>query len=274
MKKIIFSIQDKENVPDLAKLVRDCESHCLAVSFEEEELWATDAFDVLLVSDSEQLLKRAKRNGIAGVGYEREGSDVRISGVDMILMGFEEVTVQMLYRLWQRGHDIPWIIGETERIILRETVMEDFDALYDLCLDEGMLDYMPKIEDTREEERENLRSYIVDMYRFHGYGLWTVVEKATGKVIGRVGMEHETLNGGTVVEMGYMIGKAYQQRGYAVESGREALRYMEEEMEITDIYARIHEENTASQRVAERLGFARMEEPVTEGICWYKWLKK
>ena len=65
-----------------------------------------------------------------------------------------------------------------------------------------------------EKEKEYQRSYINYMYRLYGYGMWVVIEKATGKLIGRVGIENREACDGEP-ELGYMIVVSYQRKGYA-----------------------------------------------------------
>lgn len=53
------------------------------------------------------------------------------------------------------------------------------------------------------------------MYELCDMGYWAVIEKQSGKIIGRVGIEPKIWNQGrSVVELGYLIDEAYQRQGY------------------------------------------------------------
>lgn len=88
-----------------------------------------------------------------------------MSGVDMVVQGFEELNVEYLQLIYMRHHGLPWIIAKTDRICIRESV-EDLTAFRKLYQEEGMLDYLPNPEFEGEEGRENFRHYIRSMYRF------------------------------------------------------------------------------------------------------------
>ena len=70
----------------------------------------------------------------------------------------------------------------------------------------------------REQEREYIRQYIEKIYTFYEFGVWTVVERESGAVIGRAGFSYR--EGYNEPELGFIIGVPWQHRGYAEEVGR------------------------------------------------------
>lgn len=117
-----------------------------------------------------------------------------------------------------RKAGIPVKIAETRRLLIRETVMEDVPALYEMRQQPGMGDYVEPMQPTLEEEMEFMKAYIRHMYAFYDFGLWTVLERKSGQVVGRAGLfPSELLEEG--VELGYMIAPDRQGRGYALECG-------------------------------------------------------
>ena len=109
---------------------------------------------------------------------------------------------------------------------------------------------------TRQQEEEYTRDYIKNIYHFYGYGMWLIVLKESGEVIGRAGLEYkEGLEG---LELGFMLGKEYQHEGYAFEACRAILDYARVELEQSGVYAVVHEENRESIALCERLGFQKM----------------
>ena len=94
----------------------------------------------------------------------------------------------------------------------------DLTAFRKLYQEEGMLDYLPNPEFEGEEGRENFRHYIRSMYRFYNYGIWTVLERKSGAIIGRVGIENGEYQGQSVLELGYLIGKDWRRQGFCKRS--------------------------------------------------------
>ncbi|MCR5784374.1 MAG: GNAT family N-acetyltransferase [Eubacterium sp.] len=107
----------------------------------------------------------------------------------------------------------------------------------------------------RPKEEEYLRAYKKNMYGFFGYGMWVIEEKATKKIIGRIGFDNREVNGEMTPELGYVIDPDWQRQGIAYECGKAALFYMSEELGISHINCVMPEDNIASINIAKKLGF-------------------
>lgn len=189
---------------------------------------------------------------------------------DIFIEGFEEVDYDFLEKIYQRHHDIPWTILETERLIVRELALSDMDALFELYSYEGMTDYMEGLY-PYEEEYEYQKAYISNMYRFFGYGMWLVWEKESGKLVGRAGIEHrEELEGEP--ELGYAIGTPWQGKGYATEVCQAILTYAKEELGFEEICSLVLPENKASVHLLEKLGFSEVGEVVLDKLVYKKYV--
>lgn len=114
-----------------------------------------------------------------------------------------------------------------------------------------MTRYIPGLFDDRDEEREYMRSYYNTIYKFYGFGIWLITLK-NGTIIGRAGIEN---NPDGEFELGYMLASKYWHQGYALEACEAVLNYAEEVQGLnrTDIICRIHRNNAASIRLAEKL---------------------
>lgn len=136
--------------------------------------------------------------------------------------------------------------------MLREMVPEDVGELYHLYEQPEITRYIEGLFSDMEEERAYIQSYYNTIYKFYGYGMWLITMK-DGSIIGRAGIEN---NSDGVFEMGYMLGLQYQHQGYALEACEGILKYAEENLEIErkDIICRIDKENTASVKLAGKLG--------------------
>lgn len=105
---------------------------------------------------------------------------------------------------------------ETDRLILREMTEADFDALYAVLADKEIMQHYTYVFD-----EERVRSWIsrnIERYNIFGFGLWALVLKATGEVIGDCGLTMQIINGQIKPEIGYHIRKDQQRKGYAMEA--------------------------------------------------------
>lgn len=172
----------------------------------------------------------------------------------------EEIELDPLFmerdRIRKAGGQV--VIAVTDRLLIRESKMEDVPELFRLYKEEGMEQFVKPMQETLEEEMEFMRAYISHAYSFFDFGLWTVLEKETDKVVGRAGLfSSEVLDEG--VELGYLIGKEFQGRGYASECGSAILKYADEILNLEDVHLIADLRNGASCAVAEKLGFAFLE---------------
>lgn len=167
-------------------------------------------------------------------------------------------------RVYRRFCGLPWDIAETERLKIREITVEDVPRLYELYSGEGITKYMEPLFPEMEKEIEYTKAYIENVYKFYGYGMWVIVKKKCGEVIGRVGLEYK--EGFDGLELGFMLGADYQNRGYAYEACRAVLTYGIEELGIACFYAFVNENNTASIRLCERLGFMKIKHVKLPGL--------
>lgn len=158
-------------------------------------------------------------------------------------------------RVYRRFCGLPWDIAETARLKIREITVEDVPRLYELYSGEGITKYMEPLFPEMEKEIEYTKAYIDNVYKFYGYGLWVIVKKKCGEVIGRVGLEYK--EGFDGLELGFMLGTEYQHRGYAYEACRAVIQYGVEKLGAANFYAFVNEGNLASIRLCERLGFVK-----------------
>jgi RimJ/RimL family protein N-acetyltransferase len=82
-----------------------------------------------------------------------------------------------------------------------------------------------------------------------------VIERATGRIVGYVGVDRIRLDERAWLEFGYRLVPEARGRGYATEAGRAALALAAQSFR-GELLAIIHRENDASRRVARKLGFA------------------
>ena len=158
---------------------------------------------------------------------------------------------------------LPWEIAETERCLVREITEEDTDELYKIYADPGISRYTEGLFEDREKEREYIREYINNQYRFFEHGIWLILDRASKRAIGRAGFEYRA--GFDDPELGYVIAAEYQRKGYAFEVCSKLLEYAAKQLGFCSINAFTVKENTASVRLLRKLGFERREEIMIDG---------
>lgn len=204
--------------------------------------------DCLFITNNQQHAKIASGHGMAVAGCMEGHFEVPKSVT--LLENPAEVSVNYLNQVYCHAVKLPATIAETKRCFIREMTAEDMDSLYEILTDEETAKYLPAKAGTKEEELEKLISYVSCVYSFFGYGYWGVFAKETGELIGRAGFKE----GEFPLEAGYVIKRSHWSQGYATEVLTELVKYAEEELGCTEIYANIDERNIASLRVAEKCG--------------------
>lgn len=158
-----------------------------------------------------------------------------------------------LWRVWLRSRNLPWHICETDRLVLREMTETDLDFLYEMQEDEEAARFLDALDSDRDAQRQKLAAYRQQMFGFYGFGIWIVLEKESGKPVGRVGLQMR--EGFEEPELGFAVLKKYRGRGYAEEACRAVLDYAKKELELKEIRVVVDRENRKSRNLCEKLGF-------------------
>jgi ribosomal-protein-alanine N-acetyltransferase len=146
------------------------------------------------------------------------------------------------------------IILETQRLILRQLVMEDLDELFALYSDPEIRRYFPDGVKNYEDTKEELEWFLDGHPEHPELGLWATVHKETGKFIGRCGLLPWDIDGKFEVEIAYLLDKSFWGQGLATEAAKGILRYGFETLKLSRLICLIDPENIASQNVAKRIG--------------------
>ena len=150
------------------------------------------------------------------------------------------------------------MILETERLILREFVPADFEALYAVLADSDIMEHYPYPFD--EARVRNWITRNLERYRNNGFGLWAVVLKDTGEMIGDCGITLQKIHGQMLPEIGYHIRKDQQRRGYASEAAAACIRLAFEKYDFPAVYSYMKYTNIPSQKTAMKNGMIFVEE--------------
>lgn len=145
---------------------------------------------------------------------------------------------------------------ESTRLFLRKMSQSDFNALCKILQNEEVM-YAYEGAFSDKEVQEWLDRQIM-RYKTDGFGLYAVILKESGEMIGQCGLTFQDFNGNQVLEVGYLFQKAYWHRGYATEAARACKEYAFTVLDADEVYSIIRDTNIPSQKVAERNGMVRV----------------
>jgi RimJ/RimL family protein N-acetyltransferase len=139
---------------------------------------------------------------------------------------------------------------ETPRLILRPPRMEDFEAWAAFLEDEVATKYIGG----RQVRATAWRTFMCmcGAWNMTGIAMFSVIEKATGKWVGRLGPWYP--EGWPDREVGWGIAREHWGKGYASEGAAAAMDYVFDVLGWTHVIHCIDPQNLASQGVARRLG--------------------
>lgn len=234
-----------------------------------------------------------------------------------------ELPQAYLRRIWCKAQGQPVLIAETGRLLIRESMQEDAAAFLELYEDNECRKYLeaPPVtvdaqsvigqnglgqkgsgwqeavfKDNRSQLMDAYRRYIAEycegQYAFYEYGMWTVVEKESGAVVGRAGLELQecagekpelqdcigerpelqgcagekpelqecteaglepTSQSEPSISLGYAVLPKFRGKGYAAEACAAILEYCRECGYADKVIVKIDAENAASRKVFEKL---------------------
>ena len=222
---------------------------------EISDLWMTMDMHLadFCITDIPEFCRMAAIEQIPSLLFLHEGNkNAPMQQIPYAAMDFEGIDYAYLRDIYKRFFHIPWTILETERCVLREMTPEDLDALYEVYADPEISRYTENLYEDREQELAYIEDYIEHVYRFCGLGIWVIVEKQMNRLIGRSGLAFR--DGDDTPEIGFIIGKEYQRKGYAYEVCRAILKYCKD-LDMKTIRVVYQRENLASVELCKKLGF-------------------
>jgi ribosomal-protein-alanine N-acetyltransferase len=139
----------------------------------------------------------------------------------------------------------------TSRLLLRPFSRDDFAGLHQLNADPEVMRHIGTGVRNAEETRQHLER-ILGHWATHGFGIWAMVLRDSGRVAGRCGLQHyETTE---EIELSYALAQDLWGRGITLEAARASLAYGFSVLELPRIIATVRSANTRSHRVLEKLG--------------------
>lgn len=144
-------------------------------------------------------------------------------------------------------------IIDTERLSLREFCLDDAAFILELLNTTGWKRF---IGDRGIKTTEAAKGYLLNgplkSYETHGFGLWLVALKETGKAIGMCGLlKREQLD---QPDIGFAFLPAHTGKGYALEAAKASLVYAGKQLGISTVLAITKVDNILSISLLKKLG--------------------
>ena len=155
-------------------------------------------------------------------------------------------------------------IMETDRLILRTTILQDTNDLYkQVFSNDDVIKFTFGSDGLNIDETKD---FIKNNCNFDKkLGLSTLIEKISGRVIGLAGnMECNYLEKKDY-EFGFILGKEFWGKGYATEIGKAQINFIKNEFKGKRVLALVHKDNMASIKTIEKLGLNYLTTVPTNG---------
>jgi ribosomal-protein-alanine N-acetyltransferase len=157
----------------------------------------------------------------------------------------------------------------TSRLTLRAFTEKDVEPLHRILGKKDMLRYFPYPDPPSRDKVERLIAGQLKHWEAYGYGWWAVEPRSKDSLIGWSGLGF--LPDTEEIEVAYLLDRAVWGKGLATEAAQACVGYGFEALELESIVAIVHPENTASQRVIEKLGMSFVDRAQYFGMDCYRY---
>jgi RimJ/RimL family protein N-acetyltransferase len=150
----------------------------------------------------------------------------------------------------------------TDRLLMRPFVEDDLDAYAAMMADPEVVAFLGHGPLARDAAWRNMALFL-GHEQLRGWTNNAVVEKATGRLVGRCGLWRP--EGWPGLEVGWTFAREVWGRGYATEAAVAWRDWAFAHLDADQLLSVIHRDNARSVRVAERIGHRRLREAEVRG---------
>ena len=144
---------------------------------------------------------------------------------------------------------------ETERLLLRRFQESDIPAMFaNWASHPAVTRCLTWTAHRSEKETRAVIENWLRQYRRRDFYEWAMVEKASGQLIGSIGLMEG--DGHKCCEAGYCLGERWWNRGYATEALKTILEFAVKKVGYRRVIAKHAIENPASGRVMQKAGMS------------------
>lgn len=141
----------------------------------------------------------------------------------------------------------------TQRLRLEPCSDVHIEQLDKLNSDIEVMRYITGVPITLEETKTHIQ-FVKELWKTYGYSSWSLIELATGKLVGTGGIQHLEFNPDNPLEIGWRLLPPKWGQGFATEAAQRMVQFAFESLGIENLRAVCHQENINSVKVMKRLG--------------------
>lgn len=158
----------------------------------------------------------------------------------------------------------------TERLVFRHTSMDDVSWWMEYINSAEAIRFMALTVGSEASCREFIQRSI-DRRATDGSGLNVIMEQATGKPVGMIGLLTQVVDEMDELEIGYHLLPSAWGRGFATEAAIACKEFAREHRCAPSVISLIDHQNFASQAVARRNGMHYETDTVHRGVPAMVW---
>jgi len=151
----------------------------------------------------------------------------------------------------------------SERLYYRPFRRGDAAAAFAFFGDREVMKYSAYGVHETVEHTAGALANLIEMNRQHGYGLWAVIERATGELIGMAGLAKFDADG--VPELAYRLRRDRWGREYGTEAACAWVEAGFSTLGLSQIVAFVEPDHTVSRRILEKAGLRFAEQRTYRG---------
>lgn len=144
---------------------------------------------------------------------------------------------------------------QTERLLLRPLTVRDLDTCNEYAMDAENSKYMLFLPNKTSDETLAFLKGCEENWKQNPVTSYEMAITLDGRHIGAVSIALEE-----EAEMGWVLNKAYQGKGYAFEAARALMAYAVKDLGCQRIVAHCDSRNQPSQRLMKKLGMQKVSE--------------
>jgi RimJ/RimL family protein N-acetyltransferase len=141
---------------------------------------------------------------------------------------------------------------ESARLLLRRIARDDAEAMFEVYGDGPAMRWVGDGSALTLAQCENWVDVTQKNYAIRGYGMFAIVERASGRVIGFVGLVHP--GGQELPELKYALRRDAWGQGFATEAASALLKHAAAAWQVEEVMATVAPDHHVSQRVLLKAG--------------------
>jgi ribosomal-protein-alanine N-acetyltransferase len=163
------------------------------------------------------------------------------------------------------------LILETDRLILREILLSDAKALFEMDRNPHVHQYLWNKPLTDIAQTQSYINSVRKQYMDYNIGRFAIILKENSMVIGWCGLKYNTEminNKVNFYDIGYRLNENYWGKGFASEASFPWIDYAFNIMKLKVVEAAVHQANQASNAILQKIGLKITNQYLEDDILW------